>query len=443
MASTTTANHAAANTDRELRTAADATGTTYGTTLDDTHREENESTKPAGVEAFNPLSALASIDVSDVGKANRKEDVPHADAAWAWFETTMKSAKYWVAPMVDQSELAFRMLCKKHGADAAYTPMLHARIFNENAAYREEHFTSTFDQPSMDRPLLAQFCANDPEILLAAAQHVEPFVDGVDINLGCPQRIARKGRYGSFLMNDIPLVESLVKILADNLSVPVTVKIRRFPDVQQTIDYAARLERAGASLVAVHGRTREEKRTKSSAACWETIAAVKKALHVPVLANGNLRNIQDAQICLEATGADGVMSAEGLLEDPALFSVRRLDTPYTPAEGPRMLLEYCDLVDTYETPGRMIKGHAFSLLNPWLTEFVDMREELRETRMTPEVLRAFARRVIERIEAIERDEGRSHPVPAMSKRKLEAMEREMAKQAAIAEQERMEADGGA
>ena len=173
-----------------------------------------------------------------------------------------------------------------------------------------------------------------------------------------------------------------------------------------------------------------------------TIAAVKKALHVPALANGNLRNIQDAQICLEATGADGVMSAEGLLEDPALFSVRRLDTPYTPAEGPRMLLEYCDLVDTYETPGRMIKGHAFSLLNPWLTEFVDMREELRETRMTPEVLRAFARRVIERIEAIERDAGRSHPVPAMSTRKLEAMEREMAKQAAIAEQERMEADGG-
>ena len=182
-----------------------------------------------GVESFDPTRAKEAIArsgvVAGVDKVNPKEDVPHADAAWTWFKTRMNSAKYWVAPMVDQSELAFRMLCKEHGAEAAYTPMLHARIFNEHAAYREEHFTSTFDHPAKDRPLLAQFCANDPEILLDAARRVEPYVDGVDINLGCPQRIAKKGKYGSFLMNDIPLVESMVKKLAENLSVPVTVKL--------------------------------------------------------------------------------------------------------------------------------------------------------------------------------------------------------------------------
>ena len=70
--------------------------------------------------------------------------------------------------------------------------MLHARLFCEGAAYRAEHFTTT----PTDRPLLAQFCANDPDILLRAAQQVAPFVDGVDLNLGCPQRIARRGRYG-------------------------------------------------------------------------------------------------------------------------------------------------------------------------------------------------------------------------------------------------------
>ncbi len=395
-----------------------------------------------GVESFDPTRAKEAIArsgvVAGVDKVNPKEDVPHADAAWTWFKTRMNSAKYWVAPMVDQSELAFRMLCKEHGAEAAYTPMLHARIFNENAAYREEHFTSTFDHPAKDRPLLAQFCANDPEILLDAARRVEPYVDGVDINLGCPQRIAKKGKYGSFLMNDIPLVESMVKKLAENLSVPVTVKIRRFPDLQETVEYAARLEKAGASLVAVHGRTREEKRAKSSIACWETIAAVKKALHVPVLANGNLRNIQDVGYCLEATGADGVMSAEGLLEDPAMFSARRLERPYSPIEGPGMLLEYCDMVDQYTTPGRMIKGHAFSLLNPWLAEFVDLREELHQTRMTPAAIRLFAQRVIARIEEIEQRESRRHPIPAISKRKLEAMEQQMAKETAIAEQQRME-----
>lgn len=388
-----------------------------------------------GVHSFDPEEQQHIIDnVRHIEKENRKEDVPHADAAWEWFTNTLGAPRLWVAPMVDQSELAFRVLCKRHGAEAAYTPMLHARLFNETQAYREEHFTTTFDSPEEDRPLLAQFCANDPDTLLAAAKHVEPFVDGIDINLGCPQRIARRGKYGAYLMDDIPLIESLVRILAENLSVPVTVKIRRFPDVQTTIEYAARLEKAGASMVAVHGRTRGEKRAKSSMACWETIAAVKKALHVPVLANGNLRNIHDVNHCLKITGADGVMSAESLLEDPAMFSPKRSlpGGEYKPVHGPELLLEYCDLIEKYPTPGRMVKGHAFSLLGPWLTEFVDLREELRSIHLDPENLREFTTKVITRMN----ETGREYPVPAMSKRKLDALEREAAREAAIAEQEK-------
>ena len=262
--------------------------------------------------------------------------------------------------MVDASELPFRLLCKKYGADAAYTPMLHARLFMETPGYREEHFTTC----EGDGPLLAQFCANDPDVLLEAAKLVEGRVDGVDLNLGCPQRIARKGRYGAYLMDDVPLIERMVKTLAEGLKVPVTVKIRRFPDVEKTVEYAARLERAGASLVAVHGRTREQKKTKGNFACWETIAAVKAALRVPVLANGNIKTIHDVEPLMVATGADGVMSAESLLVDPALFSERRL-TPegaYTTTDGPQLCLEYCDLVEKYPVPYRIIKGHAFKLL---------------------------------------------------------------------------------
>ena len=384
-----------------------------------------------GVEAFDP-SKQSHIPhaVKKYSKANKLEDVPHAKAAWEWYNTTLKSPKYWVAPMVDQSELAFRLLCKAHGADAAYTPMLHARLFSEKESYREENFGTC---PEEDQPLLAQFCANDPEVLLAAARYVEPYVDGVDINLGCPQRIASRGRYGAYLMDDIPLIESMVSILAENLSVPVTVKIRRFPGVEETVEYAARLEKAGASLVAVHGRLRGERRAKSSAACWETIAAVKQALHVPVLANGNLRNLYDAKYCLEFTGADGVMSAESLLEDPALFSPKRLEAggEFKPKDGPQLLLEYCDLIEKYPTPARMVKGHAFSMLGPWLTEFVDMREELR-IKFDPAKLREFTTRLIQRVE----ETGREYPIPAISKRKLEAMRAEEAKEAAIAEQEK-------
>lgn len=394
-----------------------------------------EQHQQGGVHMFDPKQQRhITENVQGIDKANTKEDVPHADAAWEWFTKTLGAPRLWVAPMVDQSELAFRMLCKRHGAEAAYTPMLHARLFNETQAYREEHFTTTCDQPGEDRPLLAQFCANDPETLLAAARHVEPYVDGVDINLGCPQRIARRGKYGAYLMDDIPLVESMVKILAENLSVPVTVKIRRFPDIKSTIEYAARLEKAGASMVAVHGRTRGEKRAKNSMACWETIAAVKKALHVPVLANGNLRNIHDVNYCLDVTGADGVMSAESLLEDPAMFSPKRLlpGGEYKPTDGPQLLLEYCDFIEKYPTPGRMVKGHAFSMLGPWLTEFVDLREELRGIHLGPQTLRDFTKKCIKRMN----ETGRDYPIPTVSKRKLEAMEREEAKKEAIAEQEK-------
>ena len=146
---------------------------------------------------------------------------------------------------MDQSELAFRLLCRRHGATAAYTPMLHSRLFLESQEYQEEHFTTCAEDrqaprhsrrcPSLlkrsspagvCRPLLAQFCANDPDTLVAAARLVQDRCDAVDLNLGCPQRIAKRGRYGAFLMDDLPLVGSLVSALASSLSVPVTAKVQ-------------------------------------------------------------------------------------------------------------------------------------------------------------------------------------------------------------------------
>ncbi|KAL5079803.1 hypothetical protein RYX36_008224 [Vicia faba] len=99
--------------------------------------------------------------------------------AWAHW-TNLGRPKLIVAPMVDNSELPFRLLCKKYGAQAAYTPMLHSRIFSETDKYRKEEFTTCKE----DRPLFVQFCANDPDVLLEAARRVEPYCDYVDINLG-------------------------------------------------------------------------------------------------------------------------------------------------------------------------------------------------------------------------------------------------------------------
>jgi tRNA-dihydrouridine synthase 1 len=98
------------------------------------------------------------------------------------FYKSVGCPKYFVAPMVDQSELPFRMLTRKYKADICYTPMLHARLFGTDARYRKDMFTPCKE----DRPLVVQFCANDPDVLLKAAQFVENDCDAVDINLGCP-----------------------------------------------------------------------------------------------------------------------------------------------------------------------------------------------------------------------------------------------------------------
>lgn len=283
--------------------------------------------------------------------------------------------------MVDNSELPFRMLCRKYGADAAYTPMLHSRIFTESEKYRDQEFTTCKE----DRPLFVQFCANDPEVLLEAAKRVEPYCDYVDINLGCPQRIARRGNYGAFLMDNLPLIKSLVENLVQNLQVPVSCKVRIFPDLQDTIKYARMLEDAGCSLLAVHGRTRDEKDQKKVRANWDAIKAVKNSLRIPVLANGNIRHMDDVHDCLEATGADGVLSAESLLENPALFAGFRT-AEWVPGneeskkdgklDQADLLVEYLKLCEQYPVPWRMIRAHVHKMLGQWFRIHPHIREDL-------------------------------------------------------------------
>ncbi|GLB44664.1 putative dihydrouridine synthase (Dus), partial [Lyophyllum shimeji] len=171
---------------------------------------------------------------------------------YEFYRKVLGSPKFIVAPMVDQSELAFRTLTRRYGAELVYTPMINAKMFSDptHKYYREQYFDiasgeeGAFTLPSTastsaavssstsppickdadcplvaaststaasickdtDRPLIVQFCANSPEHLLAAAKLVEAHCDAVDINLGCPQDIARRGHYGAFLMDDWDLI---------------------------------------------------------------------------------------------------------------------------------------------------------------------------------------------------------------------------------------------
>ncbi|XP_078442465.1 FMN-linked oxidoreductases superfamily protein [Wolffia australiana] len=321
------------------------------------------------------------------------------ERAWQHWRS-LGSPKLVVAPMVDNSELPFRMLCRKYGATAAYTPMLHSRLFSENEKYRRTEFTTCKE----DRPLFVQFCANDPDTLLEAARFVEPYCDYVDINFGCPQRIAKRGNYGAFLMDNLPLVKALVEKLSADLRVPVSCKIRIFPQLEDTIAYAKMLEEAGCSLLAVHGRTRDEKDGKKIRANWAAIRAVKNSLKIPVLANGNIRHVEDAIDCLAETGADGVLSAEALLENPALFSGYRTGEWVLSSDQATVgELDQADLVDEYlklcaqyPVPLRMVRSHVHKMLGEWFRQNPSVREELnKQNKLTLEWLHGLVGRLRE------------------------------------------------
>lgn len=197
-------------------------------------------------------------------------------------------------------------------------------------------------------------------------------------------------------MDNLPLVKSLVEKLALNLNVPVSCKIRVFPNLQDTIKYAKMLEDAGCSLLAVHGRTRDEKDGKRFRADWNAIKAVKNALGIPVLANGNIRHMEDVQNCLEETGADGVLSAESLLENPALFAGFRTadwvgDNEKDNIEGKldqaELLVEYLKICERYPVPWRMIRSHVHKMLGDWFRIQPHVREDLNsQSRLTFEFL---------------------------------------------------------
>lgn len=275
------------------------------------------------------------------------------------FYESLGSPKLVLAPMVDQSEFAWRLLSRsffppeQRTGMLAYSPMLHARMFADSWKYRESHFEcrkegweglqqrnkameNSTEQNLLkearpdhldgnlqcDRPLIVQFCANDPQALLSAAKLVQPYCDAVDLNLGCPQGIAKRGHYGAFLQEDQPLIADMVRTLHAELDIPVTAKMRVLETKEKTLQYAKTLLDAGASILTVHGRRREMKGHATGVADWKMIRHLRQNLpkETVIFANGNILQHGDIQQCLDETGVDGVMSAEGNLYDPSIFA---------------------------------------------------------------------------------------------------------------------------
>lgn len=220
------------------------------------------------------------------------------------------------APMVRYSKLPFRMLVRQYGCDLAFTPMIISDSFIKSLKARDSDFTTCAE----DRPLIVQFAAKNAEEFANAAEIVAPYSDGVDLNCGCPQRWAMAEGYGACLIKKPELVKDMVNQTRSRVNkqdFTVSIKIRIHNDIRETVDMCQKAEKAGASWVTVHGRTKEQ---RAQPVNLEAIKIIKDSLQCPVIANGDIKSLEDAEKIAEFTGVNGVMAARGILQNPAMFA---------------------------------------------------------------------------------------------------------------------------
>jgi tRNA-dihydrouridine synthase 1 len=160
----------------------------------------------------------------------------------------------------------------------------------------------------------------------------------------------------------------MVKLMVQECKVPVTCKIRILPDDRDTLKLCKDIEEAGASIITVHGRLKEQKKTLTGECEWEIIRLIKQQAKIPIFANGGIYTFEDVQRCLEYTGADGVMSSESLLENPALFSGEIPDLDEIALE----YLEICKGIN-HKEERKMIKPHLFKFLYAGLRDYPEIR----------------------------------------------------------------------
>ncbi len=263
-----------------------------------------------------------------------------------------------LAPMAGITSHPFRVLVKERGCGLVFSEMIHARaLLNESrygllSAYFHER----------ERPVGLQLFGSQPEELAGAAWKMEALgADLVDLNLGCPTpRIMQNGEGGA-LMRQPQLCSAIFKAVAGSVACPVTIKLRKGWDdhLVNAVEIARRAEEAGIAAVTVHGRTVAQ--GFSGKADWGIIKAVKSAVSIPVIGNGDIASADDALAMMESSGCDGVMIGRAALGNPWIFEQVAAGLERAPAVGPPSLRERVQTVLRHLNLLCAYKGDAAAL----------------------------------------------------------------------------------
>ncbi|MFK5956051.1 MAG: tRNA dihydrouridine synthase DusB [Planctomycetota bacterium] len=224
-----------------------------------------------------------------------------------------------LAPMAGNTNLAYRRLCRRFGAELTTTEMVSSMALHHN----DEKTLTFLERGDDEQPVAAQLFGADPEILANAARKVqERGFHIVDLNIGCPVPKITGGGGGSALLREPELAERCIAAMNDATDIPVTVKMRAGWDEQDRSapEFAKRMEQAGAAGLTVHGRTREQK--YMGHADLDVIHAISEAISIPVVGNGDVVDLKSAARMAE-TGVAGIAIGRGALGRPWLFEQTR------------------------------------------------------------------------------------------------------------------------